>query len=324
VTAPDATSDATSDATFGETFGAVDVGTNSVRLLIVDAHGAELTREMQITRLGRGVDATGRLADDAIARTLEVLEGYAAQLRAHGTRYVRATATSATRDAVNAVAFTEPATALLGTAPEVIGGHEEAALSFAGATADLDAADGPFLVFDIGGGSTEFIVGTHGPDALTSEQMGCVRMSERYLVSDPPSPAERAAAARAVDAVLQDVGARMPVRDARRAVGLAGTVTTLAALAAGLSAHDPSVTHGMTLDAATVRALTDELATATLDERRGRLIEPARADVIVGGAIVLERILHAFGFGTLQVSECDILDGLAASVRARARGEWTP
>lgn len=309
------------DGAAAQTYGAVDIGTNSVRLLIVDADGTEVVREMRITRLGRGVDATGRLDDDAIARTLDVLDDYAGQLRAHGTRHVRATATSAARDAANAAAFTEPATVLLGTAPEVIGGHEEAALSFAGATADLDAADGPFLVFDIGGGSTEFIVGTHGPDALTSEQMGCVRMSERYLVSDPPTAAERAAAARAVDAVLEDVGARMPVRDARLAVGLAGTVTTVAALAAGLTAHDPTVTHGMTLDAATVRATVDELSALTLAGRRERLIEPARADVIVGGAIVLERIMHAFGLDTLQVSERDILDGLAVSARARAEQE---
>lgn len=295
---------------------AVDIGTNSVRLLIEDARGAELERHMQITRLGQGVDVTGSLHPDAIARTVAVLGEYGALLAKHGVTRVRAAATSAARDAKNSQAFFDAAERALGARPELLSGEEEAALSFRGATAGVSPAGAPFLVVDIGGGSTEFVLGTDRPEALISVDMGCVRMTERHLRSDPPSPAEFAALETDVRSELERVRRAVPVERTRTMIGLAGTVTALAALQLGLKKYDASATHHAELTRAQVEALYARIRTLNVEQRRGVLAEPKRAEVIAGGAAVLATILQEFGIERLLVSETDILDGLAASLRA--------
>jgi exopolyphosphatase / guanosine-5'-triphosphate,3'-diphosphate pyrophosphatase len=295
--------------------GAVDIGTNSVRLLVTDGAGSQLAREMHITRLGQDVDRTGVLAEQAIARTVAVLETYATIMRDLNVQRMRATATSAARDAQNRDVFFTAAARALGSAPECIPGEEEALLSFRGATAGLDLSQGPFLVVDIGGGSTEFVLGSRAPEALISVDMGCVRMTERHLHRDPPRPAE-------LDALFEDVGEQLrkvrsvmePSR-AQRMIGLAGTITALALLRTGSQRYDPALTHHSTLTRPEVEALFEQLASADVAARRAMLAEPKRAEVIVGGAAVLLGILREFAIDALLVSESDILDGLAASIR---------
>jgi exopolyphosphatase/guanosine-5'-triphosphate,3'-diphosphate pyrophosphatase len=294
---------------------AIDIGTNSIRLLITDAQGKQLAREMNITRLGQGVDKTGRLADDAVTRSLAVLAAYGAQMRQHGVVRARATATSAARDAANRDQFFAAASAALGVTPECISGEEEARLSFQGATFGLDAAAGPFLVVDIGGGSTEFILGTHAPEQLISVDMGCVRMSERHLHSDPPTPRELEACVADVRATLARVRAAVEVSRARRMVGLAGTVTALAYLHKGLKHYDPAQSHHMLLAQSAVERMFAQLAALDDAGRRLILAEPKRSGVIVAGAAVLLTILRELDISELLVSESDILDGLAASLR---------
>lgn len=293
---------------------AVDIGTNSVRLLVVDDTGAEVERHMRITRLGKGVDANGNLDREAIDRTLAVLVEYAARLEANGVSAVRAAATSAVRDAGNASEFVGPASEVLGVVPEVISGLEEAALSFAGATAGLGREGAPFLVVDIGGGSTELIFGSTDPEGATSLDMGCVRVSERHLHSDPPAPAELNDARRMVEDLLTEAVRVLPDERANTLVGLAGTVSTLAAMNVGLRSYDPSATHHSSISREELAAMLDRLASTPLVTRRSLIIEPERADVIVGGAVVLATILDVFGFGSVLVSEHDILDGLVASI----------
>jgi exopolyphosphatase/guanosine-5'-triphosphate,3'-diphosphate pyrophosphatase len=294
--------------------GAVDIGTNSLRLLVTDADGRQLAREMNITRLGQGVDKTGVLADDAIARSVAVLEQYGATLRRLGVERVRAAATSAARDARNRAQFFSAAERALGVLPECIAGEEEAALSFRGATAGLDAGAGPFLVVDIGGGSTEFVLGSSAPEALISVDMGCVRMSERHLTSDPPTAQQLEACFKDVREQLQQVRAVLDPRRARCMIGLAGTITALAALRSGLHRYDPTLTHHSRLTRAEVERLFAQLAAADVAARRSMLLEPKRTEVIVGGAAVLLGILREFAIDELLVSESDILDGLAASL----------
>jgi exopolyphosphatase / guanosine-5'-triphosphate,3'-diphosphate pyrophosphatase len=294
---------------------AIDIGTNSVRLLISDANGRELERAMRITRLGQGVDVSGELRADAIARTVEVLATYGAAIQAHGVQRVRAVATSAARDARNSQTFFEAAERAIGVRPELLSGEEEALLSFRGATAGLAPSDGPFLVIDIGGGSTEFVLGQHQPEALISVQMGCVRMAERYLKSDPPTPEQLDACITDVRRELERVRERIDVKRARRVIGLAGTVTAIAALQLGLDHYDARRTHHSLLSRAGVEAALALLSSANLEARRGLLAEPKRAEVIVGGAAVLITIMREFAIGELLVSEHDILDGLAASLR---------
>lgn len=293
---------------------AVDIGTNSVRLLVVDDTGAEVERHMRITRLGKGVDANGNLDREAIDRTLAVLVEYAARLEANGVSAVRTAATSAVRDAGNASEFVGPASEVLGVVPEVISGLEEAALSFAGATAGLGREGAPFLVVDIGGGSTELIFGSTDPEGATSLDMGCVRVSERHLHSDPPAPAELNDARRMVEDLLTEAVRVLPDERANTLVGLAGTVSTLAAMNVGLRSYDPSATHHSSISREELAAMLDRLASTPLVTRRSLIIEPERADVIVGGAVVLATILDVFGFGSVLVSEHDILDGLVASI----------
>lgn len=298
---------------------AVDCGTNSTRLLVVDERGAALTRLMEITRLGQGVDATGRLAPEAIDRCVGVLERYRAVMDEHGVGQARLVATSAVRDAANGETFLRAAEQASGVTPELLDGESEGRLSMAGALSELDASAGPFLVVDIGGGSTELVAGT-GPDdpdlAVVSLQLGCVRVTERWLHGDPPTADELAEAEAGVGALLEDAVSRQPrFAEARRLVGLAGTVSTLVALRSGLDRYDRAQVHHAVLSAADVagwyRALAAEPAAARL-ARAG--MAAGRQDVIVGGVLVLDAVMARLGFDECLVSESDILDGLAASL----------
>ncbi|HEX7668867.1 MAG TPA: hypothetical protein VF395_04765 [Polyangiaceae bacterium] len=270
---------------------------------------------MRITRLGQGVDETGFLHPDAILRTTEVLAGYAGELARHGVTRVRATATSAARDAGNRDAFFDAAERALGVRPELLPADEEARLSFRGATAGLPASDGPFLVVDIGGGSTEFVLGSALPEALISVKMGCVRMTERHFRNDPPTPAEMDACIADVRESLVAVKSTIDFRRARLMIGLAGTVTTLASLQQGLKTYSPTKTHHARLTRLQVEDLLEPLSTEDIEGRRALLAEPERARVIVAGTLVLVTILRELDISELMVSESDILDGLAASLR---------
>jgi exopolyphosphatase/guanosine-5'-triphosphate,3'-diphosphate pyrophosphatase len=294
---------------------AVDIGTNSVRLLVTDAAGIELERRMKITRLGQGVDVSGSLRPDAIARTLQVLAEYGKELARHRVTRVRAAATSAARDAHNRDVFFDAAEHALGVRPELLPAEEEARLSFRGATFGLPATDGPFLVVDIGGGSTEFVLGSTEPQALISVDLGCVRLTERHLVTDPPTSEQIEACFADVRQSLTAVKQAIDVRRARLMIGLAGTVTTLASLEQGLKVYAPAQTHHARLTRVEVERLFLRLSTASLESRRAMLAEPERAEVIVGGVAVLVTILREFDIRELMVSESDILDGLAASLR---------
>jgi exopolyphosphatase/guanosine-5'-triphosphate,3'-diphosphate pyrophosphatase len=299
----------------GGASAAIDIGTNSVRLLVTDSDGKELERVMRMTRLGQGVDVSGALTSDAIARTVTVLLEYATRMRGHGVSRVRAVATSAARDAKNGADFFDAALAALGVRPELLSGDAEARLSFRGATQGLLESDGPFLVIDLGGGSTEFVLGAAQPEAALSVQMGCVRMTERHLHGDPPTSEELRACERDVQGELARVREVIEVKRARCVVGLAGTVTALSAMQLGLTRYDATRTHHSRLSARQVSTLCARLAGATIAERRQLLVEPARAEVIVGGAVVLSTLMSTLNLNELLVSESDILDGLAASLR---------
>jgi exopolyphosphatase/guanosine-5'-triphosphate,3'-diphosphate pyrophosphatase len=299
----------------------IDIGTNSTRLLVADVDGRDrdarvtpLDRRMRITRLGQGVDASRRLHTDAIARTLDALREYRVAMDELGVEAVRAAATSASRDAANRDDFFVPATELLGVEPELLTGEEEGGLSFLGATAGL-AEPAPYLIVDIGGGSTEFVVGTTEPEALVSVDIGCVRLTEQYLVSDPPQPEELSQAVSIVRDHLADVDREIPaIRNAQSLVGLAGTITTIAAIDMGLPEYDSEKIHHYRLEKAAAEDVFRTLATESTAERRHNPgLEPGRVDVIVGGAIVLVTILRHFGFDSVLVSEADILDGLVRS-----------
>lgn len=296
---------------------AVDIGTNSVRLLIADENGREIERPMRITRLGQAVDVTGNLASEAIARTLAVLGEYRALLERYGVQRVRATATSAARDAANSREFFDAAERTLGIRPELLSGDEEARLSFQGATDGLAKSAAPFLIIDLGGGSTEFVLGTSEPEALLSTQMGCVRMTERHLKADPPTPDELGACFADVRRELSKVRDVIDVSRARTVVGLAGTVTALSAMQLGLTHYDASLTHHSLLTRDQIEIAFARLSAATVLERRTLLAEPQRAEVIVGGAAVLLTIVRELMIERLLVSERDILDGLTASLRSR-------
>ena len=320
---------------------AVDCGTNSLRLLVadVDRDRAEVTdvaRRMEVVRLGQGVDQTGRLAPEALERTIGVLRDYAAIIARSGARAVRMVATSATRDADNAAEFVHRVKEVLGVAPEVLTGSEEAMLAFTGATAELSGADdgAVYLVADIGGGSTEFVLGEAASVAAAavtgraesavraiSVNIGCVRMTERHLHGDPPAVKEVAAATADIDAALDTVAAALPVRQAGTLVGLAGSVTTVAAIAMGLPAYNAARLHHARVSAAAVHAVTRGLLAQTRADRAAvGVMHPGRVDVIGGGALVLDRIMARFGFGEVLVSEHDILDGIAWSLAGDSRG----
>jgi exopolyphosphatase / guanosine-5'-triphosphate,3'-diphosphate pyrophosphatase len=297
----------------------VDVGTNSTRVLVGRSTGAGLEvldRRNTITRLGQDVGASGRLAPEAVARTLDCLRGYREILDRHRVERVRVAATSASRDAANRDEFFDAVEALIGTRPELLSGDEEGRLSFTGATAELDPAGGPFLVVDIGGGSTEFIVGTDRVEGVMSVDIGCVRLTEKFLHHDPPQPEELSACISLTDAYLDDVVREIPVAaEARTLVGLAGTVTTVAAVEIGLETYDRDRIHHFHL---THEAAEDVFRTLATESRADRIhnpgLEEARADVIVGGCCVLVALFRRLGFDEMIVSEADILDGLALSL----------
>jgi exopolyphosphatase/guanosine-5'-triphosphate,3'-diphosphate pyrophosphatase len=298
-----------------ELVAAIDCGTNSTRVLVGDGR-TTATRLMRITRLGQGVDRTRTLAPEAIDRTVAVLREYRSVLDSHGVKRVRMTATSAARDAANRDDFFDAAEDAIGVRPELLTGDEEGALSFAGALSDLDPADGPFLVADIGGGSTEFIVGRDAPVGTMSVDLGCVRVTEKFFEHDPPRPEELANAIGVVRDSLDDITREIPsALDAARFVGLAGTVTTVAAVEIGLAEYDRDRIHHFDLTRA---AAEDVFRTLATESRADRLhnpgLEPARADVIVGGALILVTIMRYFDFDSCLVSEADILDGLVLSL----------
>lgn len=309
------------------TVAAIDCGTNSIRLLIADVDGDEIRdihREMRIVRLGQGVDATGRLDPEAIARTRAALSDYAELLRANDVTRVRMVATSATRDAANRDDFFAMTAEVLGAVvpgaiAEVITGIEEAELSFLGAVAELDSAQAPFVVVDLGGGSTEVVLGDRGVDASFSADIGCVRLTERCLHSDPPTATEIAAAREVVRERLGEALRLVPVERGRTWVGVAGTFTTIAALAQRMTTYDSDAIHLSTVGFGELLPVCAQLIAMTRKQRAalGPMHE-GRVDVIGGGAIVVEELAHALreraGIETLTVSEHDILDGIARSI----------
>lgn len=309
---------------------ALDCGTNSTRVLVAvpwpfgGGGTVALAREMRITRLGEGVDRTGRLGDDAIERTVGVLAGYRHRYEPLGPASVRAVATSALRDAANGERFLDRAEEVLGgIRPEVLGGDEEGRLSFAGATGELPAEEGPYLVMDVGGGSTELVAGTAGgdPAAVVSLDVGCVRVTERWLGGDPPAPAELAAARAAVGELVERAAREWPaLRGPGTLVGLAGTVSALASISQGLDGYERSRVHHHRLSQDTVERLLAELAAVPLEERRRRRgLEPDRAGVVVGGAVVVAEVMARLGHEELLTSESDILDGIVAGRRRTRR-----
>jgi exopolyphosphatase/guanosine-5'-triphosphate,3'-diphosphate pyrophosphatase len=298
---------------------AIDCGTNSIRLLVADVAGDSLTdvdRRMKIVRLGEGVDRTGRLAADAIERTRIALKGYADEIARLSAERVRMVATSATRDAANAAEFHDMVTATLGIEPEVISGDEEARLSFLGAVRGLPAdLPGPYLVVDIGGGSTEFVRGTAAVDAAISVDLGCVRMTERHLHADPPTPEQIAAAEADITAGVDRALAAVDGRAAGTLVGLAGSVTTVAGIALDLPAYDPVRIHHARIGYPDVAKVTADLLAATRAERLAiPVMHPGRADVIGAGALILRVIMQRGAFDAVVASEHDILDGIAFSL----------
>jgi exopolyphosphatase/guanosine-5'-triphosphate,3'-diphosphate pyrophosphatase len=310
---------------------AIDCGTNAIRLLIADVSPGrgdltDVQRRMEIVRLGQGVDATGQLAPGALARTLDVLEQYAQTIWEAGAAAIRMVATSATRDASNAAEFTAGVVAILGIEPEVITGAQEARLSFTGATAELAGPGGPafpapYLIADIGGGSTEFVAGSPGVSELAaiSTDIGCVRLTERHLHDDPPTPAQVAAATADIDAAIDAAAAAVPAAGARTLVGLAGSVTTVAAIALGLPGYDSAQIHHARIPAAQVHEVAERLLGQTRAQRAAiGPMHPGRADVIGAGALILDRIVTRLGFPDVVASEHDILDGIAWSLAAGA------
>lgn len=301
---------------------AVDCGTNSTRLLVVDDDGRALDRRMRITRLGQGVDATGVLRDDAVERTLEVLREYRGAMDGAGVRAGRLAATSAARDASNGAAFLDAASEVTGLAAELLSGEEEGRLSFAGATGDLDGPLESLVVLDIGGGSTELVTRLDGEVVAHSMQMGCVRLTERALSEDPPGATSLLAAASLVDRAIDDAFGDLPTLGrpdpARRIVGLAGTVSTLAMIDLSLAVYDEATVHHHWLSLEAIRHWRATLAGETIEARRRRVgMVAGREDVIVAGVVILERVVDRLGCTGCLTSEHDILDGLARSVLVR-------
>lgn len=298
---------------------AIDCGTNSIRLLIADIENGTLTdvvRTMVIVRLGEGVDKTGEFSQAALTRTFAAIETFALLISQHQPERVRFVATSASRDVSNRSEFMDGVLSRLGIEPDIISGDEEAKLSFLGATADLvneqEPPAAPYLVVDIGGGSTEFVLGTTGPTAAISTNVGCVRMTERHLISDPATAQEIAAAIADIDAAIDLAYQSVPISQAHSLIGLAGSVTTVAAIALGLSEYDSTAIHGSRISAPDIHRITGELLAMTRAQRAklGPMHE-GRIDVIGSGALVLDRIMTRTGLGEVVVSERDILDGIA-------------
>ncbi|GHB40903.1 hydrolase [Streptomyces xanthochromogenes] len=298
---------------------AIDCGTNSIRLLVADADTAtgeitDLDRRMTIVRLGQGVDRTGRLAPEALERTFAACREYAAVIKDLGAERLRFVATSASRDAENRDDFVRGVLGILGVEPEVISGDQEAEFSFVGATKELDGDD-DYLVVDIGGGSTEFVVGSAGVEAARSVDVGCVRMTERHHPGDPATPEQIAAIRADIEAALDLAEQTVPLREPRTLVGLAGSVTTVAAIALGLSAYDSAALHHARISYEEVAAVTGRLLASTHEERAAiPVLHPGRIDVIGAGALVLQAVMERTGAREVVVSEHDILDGIAWSI----------
>ncbi|MFF3319185.1 exopolyphosphatase [Streptomyces sp. NPDC003035] len=297
----------------------IDCGTNSIRLLVADVHPdtgelIELDRRMTIVRLGQGVDKTGRLAPEALERTFAACRAYAAVIKELGAEKVRFVATSASRDAENRDEFVAGVLDILGVEPEVISGDQEAEFSFTGATLELHG-DERYLVVDIGGGSTEFVVGNRHVEAARSVDIGCVRLTERHVRSDPPAAAEVEAIRADIRAALDVAERTVPIAEADTLVGLAGSVTTVAAIALDLEEYDSEKIHRSRISYDRVAEVVGRLLGSTHDERAAiPVMHPGRVDVIIAGALVLLEIMERTGAREVVVSEHDILDGIALSV----------
>lgn len=310
---------------------AIDCGTNSIRLLISEidpstAAVSEVSRRNTIVRLGEGVDEAGRFQAEAIQRARAALEDYVSEMGREGVTRLRMVATSATRDAANREDFFAMTREVLGriqpgAQAEVISGDEEAALSYAGATADLEPGRGPACVIDLGGGSTEFVMRLDGQVRALSTQMGCVRVTERFMRTDPPTDSETEDARAYIRERIAEAAADVPFERARTFVGCAGTFTTLSALAQGLPSYDPARIHMSEIPFTRMREVTAELRGKTVAQRlEDPVIHPGRADVIASGATVVEEMMDAFEFAanaiSFVISEKDILDGIVASLAA--------
>ena len=298
--------------------GVVDCGTNSIRLLIADIEGnnfREVTRQMQVVRLGQGVDETNQFHPDAISRTFAAVDLYSGEIARRGVEKLRFCATSATRDALNRAIFVDGVKERLGIEPEVISGEEEARLSFAGATREFNKADAPFLVVDIGGGSTEFVLGSDSVDSAISVNIGCVRMTERHFQSDPPTQDEIAIARRDIQNAIDIAYASVDIKSAKTLVAVAGTATTVAAAALDLPEYDRYAIHLSRISAEQVHSVSNRFLTMTRDERAALgYMHPGRVDVIGAGSLVLSEIMKATGAKDFVASENDILDGMAWSL----------
>ena len=296
---------------------ALDCGTNSTRLLITTHDGKPLVREMTITRLGQGVDADGALREEAIERVLTALRRYKALMNEHEVDRARMACTSAVRDAGNGADFLERASKVVGTPAELLSGDDEAALSFAGATADLDEVSGPLLVVDIGGGSTELVLSTETGLEAVSLQLGCVRLTERCLLSDPPTSDELSEANDAIEHQFSRVASALPSlskAEPPTVIGLAGTVASIVLLEQAMTVYDRDLVHHQVVTLPTVQKWIERLSKEPVAVRRSLPgMEPGRADVLLGGLLVLRRVLGYVGATSLLTSEADILDGLIAS-----------
>ena len=297
---------------------AIDCGTNSIRLLIADIDGAhfrEIHREMEIVRLGQGVDKTGQFHPDAILRTLAAVDKFAIEIAKRGVEKIRFCATSATRDATNRELFIDGVRERLGIAPEVIPGEVEAALSFQGATRDFPATDGPFLVIDIGGGSTEFVFGTTTVEFAKSMNIGCVRMTERHFTGGDADPGQIAAAIEDIDEAVAQAAKIVPITKSKTLIAVAGTATTVAAAALELSSYDRYSIHLSRISAEKVHAVSKAFLSMKREDREALVyMHPGRVDVIGAGSLVLSRIMLATGATEFVASESDILDGMAWSL----------
>ncbi|MFF0741038.1 exopolyphosphatase [Streptomyces sp. NPDC004111] len=300
---------------------AVDCGTNSIRLLVADADPAtgelvDLDRRMTVVRLGQGVDRTGRLAPEALERTFAACREYAEIIKTLGAEKVRFVATSASRDAENRAEFVGGVLDILGVEPEVISGDQEAGFSFTGATKELAGGAEDYLVVDIGGGSTEIVAGRESVRAARSVDIGCVRLTERHAPASPASAADVAAIRADIEAALDLAGRTVPLTGGSHTlVGLAGSVTTVAAIALGLPEYDTRAIHHSRIAYGKVREITERLIAATHDEKAAiPSMHPGRVDVIVSGALILLALMERVGAAEVVVSEHDILDGIAWSL----------
>ena len=297
---------------------AIDCGTNSIRLLIADIEGnnfREVLRTMEIVRLGQGVDETGQFHPDAIARTLAAVDKFATEIARRGVQKIRFCATSATRDATNRHLFVDGVRERLGIEPEVISGEEEAALSFTGAIQDFQQSDGPFLVVDIGGGSTEFVFGTSEVEAAKSVNIGCVRMTERHFANDPATQLQVDSARADIEEAIGIAAAVVPITKAKTLIAVAGTATTVAAAALNLSEYDRYAIHLSRISAKQVHEVSQMFLTKPREERLALgYMHPGRVDVIPAGALVLSEIMQTTGAVEFVASESDILDGIARSL----------